>query len=544
MTYFKYITHILIVFLFFLFISCQKYLEENPTVFASPSEILTNEAGAELYTIGNYAQIKAIASDWDGWLLMWGTIAADEIVIPNWGADIRSIYLHSFTTSNNSILNVWTTLYRSINRVNSGIQKIGAMTTDQIDENAKNKFIGEHKYLRAMLYFCLVSSWENVPLVLNESQSEDIGNFEVSQSSCKDVYESIIEDLLYAESVLSEEQGNGRATKGAAQALLGKVYLQMTGPPLYETEKFSLAANKLSLVINSGIYDLVAYYPDIFTLDFEQSSEIVFSIGADGPGLNQGSRIGTLFGPQGQTINGGAAGNNWFTNLELAGPDSGFGGVDDSFFNGGRNNYAFAQPYTEDDIRSRNNIAKHNVNQCDCSPEEGMFSDIHRNQGNKASWKPWKWHNIKPSNWGTDTPLDQPYIRYADVLLMYAEALNGSGSLTQADADATINLVRSRARVFPNEVKADSIVPDLIVGTQEYNSNEILSERRKELCLEGWRRNDLIRFGKYFEGINSSQSTWSNSGNPQGQFSEHEIRWPIPFNEMQLNSNLVQNPGY
>ena len=51
-------------------------------------------------------------------------------------------------------------------------------------------------------------------------------------------------------------------------------------------------------------------------------------------------------------------------------------------------------------------------------------------------------------------------------------------------------------------------------------------------------------YGKYFEGINSSQSTWSNSGNPQGQFSEHEIRWPIPFNEMQLNSNLVQNPGY
>ena len=60
MTYFKYITPIFIVFLFFLFISCQKYLEENPTVFASPSEILTNEAGAELYTIGNYAQVTGM----------------------------------------------------------------------------------------------------------------------------------------------------------------------------------------------------------------------------------------------------------------------------------------------------------------------------------------------------------------------------------------------------------------------------------------------------------------------------------------------------
>ena len=82
-----------------------------------------------------------------------------------------------------------------------------------------------------MLYFSLVSTWENIPLILEESKSEDIGNFEVSQSSAKEVYSQIIEDLLFAESVLDEVQGQGRATKGAAQALLGKVYLQMTGSP-------------------------------------------------------------------------------------------------------------------------------------------------------------------------------------------------------------------------------------------------------------------------------------------------------------------------
>ena len=338
------------------------------------------------------------------------------------------------------------------------------------------------------------------------------------------------------------DRGLGRATKGAAQALLGKVYLQMTGFPLYKTENYNLAANKLESVINSGIYDLLPYYPDVFSVEQEQSNEIIFSIGADGPGLNQGSNLGTLFGPQGQTISGGAAGNNWYINLELAGPDSGFGSTGN--FNGARNYYSFAQSYTEDDIRSRNNVAKHNVNQCNCNAEDGMFSTIHRNQGNIAGWKPWKWHNINPSNWGSDTPLDQPYIRYADVLLMYAEALNGQGIFTQADADATINLIRERARVFPSEVKADSLLPSLVVGSQQYNADEILSERRKELCLEGWRRNDLIRFGRYYEGINSVQNTWSNSGNPQGQFSSHEIRWPIPFNEIQLNSNLIQNSGY
>jgi hypothetical protein len=538
----KITTRILLLFLIVFTNSCKKYLEEDPSVFGSPEEILVDSSGAELYTVGNYAQIRVLASDFDGWLLMWGTIAADEIVIPNWGASLRSIYLHSFASSNIVIFNVWKNIYQSINRINSGIERIGSMSSAQIDQDVKNRYIGEHKFLRAMLYFSLVSSWENVPLILGESKPDDIGNFEVSQSSTENVYEAIINDLIFAESVLYQEQGQGRATKGAAQALLGKVYLQMTGFPLFKTENYSLAANKLASVINSGVYDLIPYYPDIFTIEYEQSNEIVFSIGADGPGLNQGSNLGTLFGPQGQTISGGAAGNNWYVNLELAGTDTGFGGTGN--FNGARNYYNFAQPYTEDDIRSRNNVAKHNVNQCDCSAEDGMFSTIHRDQGNIAGWKPWKWHNINPSNWGSDTPLDQPYIRYADVLLMYAEALNGQGGFTQTDADATINLIRERARVFPDEVKADSLLPSLIVGSQEYNADEILSERRKELCLEGWRRNDLIRFGKYFDGINSVQNTWSNSGNPQGQFSEHEIRWPIPFNEMELNSGLIQNLGY
>jgi hypothetical protein len=108
----------------------------------------------------------------------------------------------------------------------------------------------------------------------------------------------------------------------------------------------------------------------------------------------------------------------------------------------------------------------------------------------------------------------------------------------------TINLIRARARVFPDEVKDATIVPDLTVGSQQYNADEILSERRKELCFEGWRRNDLIRNGVYDEAINSSQPVWSNSGNPQPQYTPNEIRWPIPASELQINSKLVQNEGY
>ena len=130
------------------------------------------------------------------------------------------------------------------------------------------------------------------------------------------VYELIVEDLMFAESVLETGQGAGRATKGAAQSLLGKVYLQMTGFPLFETDKFELAELKLQEVIDSGIYQLEPHYPDVFSIDNEQNNEMVFAIGFDGPGLNQGGKLGTFYGPQGATENGGHAGNNWCINSE------------------------------------------------------------------------------------------------------------------------------------------------------------------------------------------------------------------------------------
>ena len=438
-------------------------------------------------------------------------------------------------------------MYVSLNRVNSVVDRVGAMTEDQINVTDRDKLVAEARFLRAIINFGLVSSWENVPLMKNETVS--LENLEVGQSTPQEVYAFIEEDLIFAKNNLEATQGGGRATKGAAQALLGKVYLQMTGHPINDASYFAKAENELKDVMDSNIYSLMPYYPDIFTLENEQNQEIIFSFGFEGPGMNQGGRIGTLYGPLGASINGGASGNNWYVNWELAGPATGPGNTGNwSKGKGGkpRNNHPFAQPYADDDIRSRNNIAKTHVNRGYMDgviwPDDAMFGSIRGEF--KGNWKPWKWHNIRPSNWGNDAPLDEAYIRYADVLLMYAEALNGQSKLTQADADMTINLLRARARLFPDEVKEETLLPNLTVGTQQNNADEILSERRKELCFEGWRRNDLIRNGVYLEAINSSQPVWSNSGNPQPQYSPFEIRWPIPSSELLINQNLIQNPGY
>ena len=547
----KIINYSILAFTLLIFGCQDNFLDEPTSSIIDPETLLTSKTGAEVYTVGAYdAARNVIASNWPsqdsgGWFNMWGVIATDEIVLPGW-SPFKPVYLHTLSPLDIYIRYLWENMYISLNKVNSVVDRVGAMTADQINVDDRDMLVAEARFLRAMINFALVSSWENIPLMKNETIS--LENLEVSQATPLEVYQFIEEDLIYAKNNLGVSQGGGRATKGAAQALLGKVYLQMTGHPINDETYFSKAEIELEDVINSGVYSLMNYYPDIFTLENEQNNEIVFAFGFDGPGLNQGSRIGTFYGPLGPSIKGGANGNNWYVNWELAGPATGPGNTGNwTSGKGGlpRNNHSFAQPYTENDIRSRNNISKTHVNRVSADivwPDDAMFGSA-RNQF-KGNWKPWKWHNISPSNWGNDTPLDEAYIRYADVLLMYAEALNGQGILTQASADISINLVRARARVFPNEIKDNSLLPDLIVGTKEYNKFEILSERRKELCFEGWRRNDLIRNGLYFEAINSSQPVWSNSGNPQPQFTPHEIRWPIPASEIQINPNLVQNDGY
>jgi len=97
-----------------------------------------------------------------------------------------------------------------------------------------------------------------------------------------------------------------------------------------------------------------------------------------------------------------------------------------------------------------------------------------------------------------------------------------------------------------DKIPAQENLPDLFKFNdgRKVKNLEHWSERRKELCFEGWRRNDLVRNGVYYEAINSSQPIWSNSGNPQPQYTPNEIRWPIPASELQINSKLVQNEGY
>ena len=493
--------------------SCSEgFLSESPDTFVSPPLLLVNETGAQTYLNGAYDAVqKSIAPTGSGnpapWSIFWGTTAADEVVFPNWGGENKLIYLHQVTPTTPKIDDMWVKLYQSLNRINSVVDRVGAMTEEQIDTDVKNRFVAEAKFLRTTVNFALVSTWENVPLMKNEVTSLD--NINVKQATPEEVYDFMVADLISAIPNLPIEQGGGRVTAGAASALLGKIYLQMTGFPLNQTDKYPLAEAALKNVMDSGVYDLLPVYRDVFTLANEQSKEMVFAVGIDGPALNEGGLLSTFFGPQGSVQNGGGWGTCHI-------------------------NFSFADSYDIDnDVRMLNNIARHNAN--NFTPEEG-YSDPNTWTVPKNSWRGWKWHAEKPNGYANDTPFDYPYIRYADVLLLYAEALNGQNKLTQTVIDNTVNRLRTRAGIPAADM--------MVLGSKEDNATELLSERRKELCFEGWRRNDLIRFGVYKEAISGITQDGPNAGDPGTQYEDFEIRWPIPEAQIQLNPELKQNPGY
>ncbi len=498
--------YIVLIAIGLCFFTCKSdLLEENPTNVLVASQFFQTAADAEIALAGAYDALQSPdVYDFTGYAVHWGNKGVDELNTPNWVAGGRKeLHLYQITPNMIAVENIWAATYKGINVTNGVIDRVGQMSTDILDEERKTSITAEARFIRAVFYFAAVRVWENIPLITSETINLD--DLEVKQASTEEVYAQIIDDLTFAEETLEEGQGGGRATKGAAAALLGKVYLQMTGTPLNQNDKFDLANQQFEKVILSGTYSLQTAYSDVFDYENEDNSEILFAVKFDGPGLDDGGRTGSFMGPNGAQENGGGWGTEYI-NTELA------------------------TSYAEGDDRLCHNVAKHNVNNCDtnaCEDEACLNND-------PCGWRPWKWHKPKPNIFLYDSPMDFIYLRYADILLSKAEAVNRISGPT-AEAYDLVNQVtsRSNAPAIAEGLDADGF------------ADALLAERRLELCFEGHRKDDLIRFGKLDEIVrNVDETCWSSSGNPGGDLQSHEYKLPIPQREIDLNPSLVQNEGY
>lgn len=440
-----------------------------------------------------------------------GDIASDDAVKGGQNlTDMADAYdIENFKTvaSNTLLLDYYRAQYQGISRCNFALTYIPTLELDEaMDEAMRNRYVGEVKFLRAFYYFRLVRMYGGVPLVDFVIDSSE--GWKQPRATAEQVYDFILKELKEAEALLVEKskmtaEELGRVTKGAAQALLMKVYLYCGN--------YSEAKHWGEKVITSGEYSLNANYMDNFYLSGENGPESVFEIQyaedptsdyGEGNGFTRGTFTVILTRSRSTVLCGGNAG--W-----------GFNKPSQDLYN----------EYEEGDPRRDFTIINPTDAQIETPAQEIYLGS--RYMSRKYALQDVDGSYIALSH-ATRAPINRKEIRYSDVLLMYAEALIEMGDTS--GAKTYIDMVRARVGLAP-----------IAEATRE----ALRHERRVELAMEGHRWFDLCRWGIAGKTMNAYKAKYSaNEGAEMADFVEgkHELM-PIPSEEVRLGG-LEQNNGY
>jgi tetratricopeptide (TPR) repeat protein len=455
----------------FLLMSCEERLNLSPITEKASNNFFSSEAEIESAITGAYAQLQK------GGLYGLDLIGVGEIpgedtfeeIAANDGGRFGQLDDFSTNAENDLVGDIWRETYQGIQRINVVLNRIGDI--EYVDASLKSTRIAEMKFLRALLYFNLVRLYGDVPLVLEETVNPS-DYFGQGRTPATQVYAQIEADLNEAIADLPEAKASGRPAKGAAQALLGDVQMNQG--------KYSEAANNLEAVINSGTYSLMNTTSEIFGIVNEGNNEILFEVQfASGVnGNTEGSPAASQFRPSGTTAN--AKGHNL--------PSE-----------------EFVNLYETGDTRNDDYVG------LDATANPFYFSLKYEVSATGVN----------------DGGSDYYVIRYADVLLKYAEALNESGST--AEAIPYINMIRNRAGLGNTSASSQSEVRDAIE-----------MERRFEFIGEGHRWFDLKRTGKAIETMNQ----WFESNDKNVVISSKNLFLPIPQSQIDTDPAITQNTGY
>ena len=399
-------------------------------------------------------------SSFDNAMWVFGDVASDDAVKGGGAGDQAEItYIDEFTAdaSNGMINKYWIFAYDGIARANNVIANVPAVP---MDEAKKNQIVGEAKFIRAYSYFNLVNVFGRVPLKLLPQLTQETIHVPLSEVSA--IYQQIEKDLTEAVAVLPVSYSSsdvGRVTRGAALALLGKANLYQ--------QKWSAALGYFQQVDALGIYRLLPNYADNFKLAYENSPESIFEIQhlADQIPFT-GSALNQWFAPFKE---GGYFFNAPTQSLVNAFEKSSTGEVDPRLdASVGRD----GQPWLNGETFSSG-----------WSEATGFLTKKHQQPVSEI-----------PASFKGDGDLNYIYLRFADVLLMKAEAFNEDNRADSAKAN--LNKVRQRARASYNGTPPADLLAD--ITSSDYNTlkTAIQKERRVELAQEFHRYFDLMRWGK------------------------------------------------
>ncbi|WP_421829601.1 RagB/SusD family nutrient uptake outer membrane protein [Larkinella sp.] len=476
--------YLYITFLSLVLTSCKdEFLALSPisqastaTFYRTGSDLLNalNGAYGSLQSSGQYGQYYVVAeipSD-DTRPVLSGSVTDQD--------EFDKFYMR---TTNPFVATRWSDGYRGIYRCNAIIDRSAGVT---MNEDQKKRIVGEAKFLRALMYFNLVRVFGDVPLVVKEVVDPQEG-YTYGRTPVADVYAQIIQDLTDAEGVLDVSYTGanvGRATRGAAKSLLGKVYLTQ--------RKYAEAAAKLKEVIDAGTYDLLPSYASVFQASGKNHRESIFDVQYKKGSIGEGSGFANAYAPENSgnaVIQFGGGGNNQPTADLIA-------------------------AYEPGDLRREVSLATSYTNA----------------SGVRVDYNFIRKYRDAPVISG-DSEDNWPVLRYADVLLMYAEALNETGNTAQALP--FLNRIRQRAGL------AAKTATD--AGTQAAMRLALEQERRIELAFEGHRWFDLVRTGRALPVLRAKAAAIGIQTN----LTENNLLFAIPQSQIDINpTKITQNPGY
>ncbi|QKJ62679.1 RagB/SusD family nutrient uptake outer membrane protein [Flavobacterium sp. M31R6] len=477
-----------------ILVSCTE-LEVTPTSFITEDNFFKTQDDAVASVTAVYASLSIDPGEQSlfGRNLYFLTDMGSDYAAAGVSAtnpQVRALSSLTHDATSDRVQVAWRQIYNGINRANIAIDNIPKVAGSEV---VKTRLINEAKFIRGLLYFQAVRLWGGVPIVLHEPTSIQLESLKSKRATVDEVYAQIISDLTDAQSLPSTYPANeaGRATSGAAKAILAKVYLTRKDWPN--------AILKTKEVINGGYgYALFENFADIFNKAKKNGKEHIFSVQFEPNQAGNGSSGSTF---QATSFTG-------FTATEPADIISDVA--------------LFYDIYAAGDTRRDASYVKQLIN-----PATGTLYTFP-----KPLFK--KFLDLTNLATPSNVAINFPVIRYADILLSFAEATNEQSGPT-AEALEAVNQVRRRA--FGKAILIPDATVDLVGLTNVQLRDAIREERKKEFVQEGQRWYDLVRWGILVSEV--KKVTAKNS------VSERNNLYPIPQSERNIDPvGLPQNPGY
>lgn len=536
-----------------LFASCDDLLKEESFTEVGKENYVNNAAEAQNVLLGIYRYMET-EGIYSFNLSLKFTISSDIAQCEgNGNTSFRTIPTNSHTASYPDVQDTWQALYAAIYAANDFIEVVSERMPgwSYSDQQLATVYLGEARALRALFYFELVRWYGNIVLMKTTADSrKDVSEY--VQAKPEEVFAFIEEDLRFSIDALpwaidDNMRANSayRLSKGSALGLLTKVYCTWAGYPVHDESKWAEAVKVAKRLVESGKHSLNPDYETVWSntcngiWDPQESLiEVSFYSPTGLNGDDATGRIGKWNGVSATAVAGirGRNAANW------------------------KVTYNFTREWAQhNDPRMALSIADY----CYGCNKNGIVTDGYityfdttgssnpdENAKNKQRqlFTPAKWDTEKyvlPANFlinNDKSNVNWYVLRYSDVLLLYAEALNEVEGPV-ADAFEAVNIVRRRGFGDSNH--------DIQAGLSREELREVIrKERAYELCFEGHRKQDLIRWGIYYQTIRKTAmelADWYESANYavyrytiEGR---HELM-PIPQRDLDLMPNVKQNPGW